>query len=226
MRLSGSVKFFCALGSGLSDGGAAGRPGFLRPSACRRSSAFSCASALAAAAAFASASSSAFAARIFSARFFLFGHPVGQLLAALIRAEGFVFLGVRRLGGAQPPLNLGLELRRPLLHAIVAHRLVLGGVRLDLRAVERDMAELDQPRLLAKLENLREQAGERLQMALAEVGDGAKIRRFEPDKAHEVDPLARRLGDPARRVDAVAIAVQQERVIIAGSNGGCPRSLA
>jgi hypothetical protein len=43
MRLSGSVKFFCALGSGLSDGGAAGRPGFLRPSACRRSSAFSCA---------------------------------------------------------------------------------------------------------------------------------------------------------------------------------------
>ena len=48
-------------------------------------------------------------------------------------------------------------------------------------------------------------------MALAEVGDGAKIRRVEPDKAHEVDPLARRLGDPARRLDAVAIAVQQER---------------
>ena len=36
MRLSGSVKFFCALGSGSSDGGAAGLPGFLRPSACRR----------------------------------------------------------------------------------------------------------------------------------------------------------------------------------------------
>jgi hypothetical protein len=63
----------------------------------------------------------------------------------------------------------------------------------------------------AQLENLREQSGERLQMALAEVGDGAKIRRIEPDNAHEVDPLARRLSDPARRVDPVAIAVQQQR---------------
>src|SRR6516162_3583457 len=78
MRLSGSVKFFCALGSGSSDGGAAGLPGFLRPSACRRSSA--CALALAAAAAFASASNSAFAARIFSTRFFLSATHLGRLL--------------------------------------------------------------------------------------------------------------------------------------------------
>ena len=35
MRLSGSVKLRCALGSGSSDGGAAGLPGFLRPSALR-----------------------------------------------------------------------------------------------------------------------------------------------------------------------------------------------
>ena len=50
-----------------------------------------------------------------------------------------------------------------------------------------------------------------LQVPLAEVRDGAKIRRIEPDNAQEVDPFARRLGDPARRVDAVAIAVQQQR---------------
>jgi hypothetical protein len=31
MRLSGSMKFFCALGSGTSDGGAAGFPGCSRP---------------------------------------------------------------------------------------------------------------------------------------------------------------------------------------------------
>ena len=73
------------------------------------------------------------------------------------------------------------------------------------------MAELHQSRLLAQLENLREQSGERLQMALAEVGDSAKIRRIEPDNAHEVDPLARRLGDPARRVDAIAIGIKQQR---------------
>ena len=33
MRLSGSVKLRCDLGSGWSDGGAAGLPGFLRPQA-------------------------------------------------------------------------------------------------------------------------------------------------------------------------------------------------
>ena len=176
---------------------------FLRgPSACRRSSASACALALAAAAAFASASNSAFAARIFSARFSV-GDPFGQLRAALVAAEGSVFLGVRSLGCAQPPLDLGLELRRTLLHPLVAHRLVLGGVRLDLRPVERDMAELHKSRLFAQLENLPEQSRKRLQVPLAEVGDGAKIRRIEPDNAQEVDPFARRLGDPARRVDAV-----------------------
>ena len=141
----------------------------------------------------------------------LVGDPFGQLLAALVAAEGSVFLGVRSLGCAQPPLDLGLELRRTLLHALVAHRLVLGGVRLDLRPVERDMAELHKSRLFAQLENLPEQSRKRLQVPLAEVGDGAKIRRIEPDNAQEVDPFARRLGDPARRVDAVAIAVQQQR---------------
>ena len=70
-RLSGSVKFFCALGSGSSEGGAAGFPGFLRPSAFCSSSASACALALAAAASLASASNSACAALIFSARFFL-----------------------------------------------------------------------------------------------------------------------------------------------------------
>ena len=72
------------------------------------------------------------------------------------------------------------------------------------------MAELHQSRLLAKLENLGKQSGKRLQVTLAEVRDGAEIRRIEPDNAHEVDPLARRLGDPARRVDPIAIAVEQQ----------------
>jgi len=141
----------------------------------------------------------------------LVGDPIGRLLAAHVAAEGLVLLGVRSLGRAQPARDLGFKLSRALGHAFVAHRLVLGGVRLDLRPVERDMAKLHQPRLLAKLQNLGKQSGERLQMALAEVGDGAEIRRIEPHDAHEVDPLARRLGDPARGVDAIAIAVQQQR---------------
>jgi hypothetical protein len=68
IRLSGSVKFFCALGSGVVDGGAAGRPGFLRPSASRCCCASAAALSLASAAAFACASSSALACRIFSMR--------------------------------------------------------------------------------------------------------------------------------------------------------------
>src|SRR5271155_2449901 len=175
MRLSGSVKFFCALGSGSSDGGAAGLPGFLRPSACRRSSASGRALGLAAGGAFASGPHSALRRPDLLGALLLVGDPFGQLLAALVAAEGSVFPGVRSLGCAQPPIDLGLELRRTLLHALVAHRLVLGGVRLDLRPVERDMAELHKSRLFAQLENLPEQSRKRLQVPLAEVGDGAKI---------------------------------------------------
>ena len=208
MRLSGSVKFFCALGSGSSGGGLSW---FL---AALGSSPF-----LGLGLDFGLGRRGRFRLGLqFGLRrpdllgaLLLVGDPLRQLLAALVAAEGLVFLGVRSLGGAQPSLHLGLELRRTLLHALVAHRLVLGGVRLDLRPVERDMTELRQPRLLAQLQNLPEQAGERLQMALAEVGDGAKIRRIEPDNAHEVDPFPRRLGDPARRVDAVAIGIKQQR---------------
>ena len=63
-----AVKFFCAFGSGSSEGGAAGLTGFLRPSASRFFSASARALRSASAAALASASSSALAARIFSAR--------------------------------------------------------------------------------------------------------------------------------------------------------------
>src|SRR5580693_5645193 len=201
MRLSGSVKFFCALGSVSSDGGAAAFPGFLRPSALRRSSASARALALASARAFASASNSALAARIISARFFLSATQSGSSSPPLSPPKAF----------SSSASAASATLSRALGHALVAHRLVLGGVRLDLRAVKPDMTELHQSRPLAQLENLREQSGKRLQAPLAEVGDGAEIRRIESDDAHEVDPLARRLGDPARRVDAVAIAVQQQR---------------
>ncbi len=77
MRLSGSVKFFCAFGSGASEGGAEGLLGFLRPSASRFFSTSARACRSASAAALASASSSALAARIFSARRFLSATQAG-----------------------------------------------------------------------------------------------------------------------------------------------------
>lgn len=45
--------------------------------------------------------------------------------------------------------------------------------------IKRDMAKFDQPCRLAQVQNLQEQRAERLQMPLAEVADGAKIRRIE-----------------------------------------------
>src|SRR5271165_782051 len=143
MRLSGSVKFFCAFGSGSSEGGAAGLPGFLRPSASRFFSSSARALRSTSAAALASASNSALAARIFSARRFLSPTQAGHLLAALVAREGGVFFRIRSRRGVHQARDLGFQFLRPLAHPLVAHRLVLGGVGLDLRPVQRDMAELD-----------------------------------------------------------------------------------
>jgi hypothetical protein len=54
------------------------------------------------------------------------------------------------------------------------------------------------------MQNLLEQTAQRLQVPLAEIRDGAEIRRIEPHNAHEIHPFPARLGDPARRVDATA----------------------
>ncbi|RWL75890.1 MAG: hypothetical protein EOR69_31230 [Mesorhizobium sp.] len=74
----------------------------------------------------------------------------------------------------------------PLLHALVAHRLVLGRVGLDLGAVERHVPELHQFRLLGKLQDLHEQRSRRLQMPSAEIRDGAEVRRIARHDHHEV----------------------------------------
>src|SRR3984885_9829294 len=65
--------------------------------------------------------------------------------AATACAVEFVLLRVGCFRSFKPAIHFGAKLRLPRLHAFVAHRLVFGGVRLDLRAVERDMPELRQP---------------------------------------------------------------------------------
>ena len=59
------------------------------------------------------------------------------------------------------------------------------------------MPEFDEPGLLAQLQDLHEQPGKRLQVALAEVRNGAEIRRIERGNDHEIDTLAAGLGDAA-----------------------------
>ena len=83
----------------------------------------------------------------------------------------FLWFGtiISRLGGFEPAVHLRLKLCFSLLHALVAHCLVLRRIRLDLGPVERDVPKLHQAGLLGKLQNLHEQAGQRLQVPLAEL---------------------------------------------------------
>jgi hypothetical protein len=81
---------------------------------------------------------------------------------------------------------------------------VLRRVGFDLGAVQRDVTELHQASLFAKMQSLREQAAQRLQVTLAEIREGAEIRRIETANAHEIHPFPAGLGNPTRRVDAAA----------------------
>src|SRR5215471_14324963 len=109
IRLSGSVKFFCALGSGVVEGGVAGGPDFLRPSASR------CCCASAAALSLASGRSLRLRlqfglglADALSAPP-LVGDPIRHLLAGLVGAISLVLLGVGRFGYRKPIADFGFQ---------------------------------------------------------------------------------------------------------------------
>src|SRR4030088_1906406 len=97
MRLSGSVKLRCALGLGSSDGGAAGLPGFLRPSARRCCSCSTSIRRSSSAACLASASAAALRWWVLRQPFLLAASPVRQLVAALVLAESLVLFAIRSL---------------------------------------------------------------------------------------------------------------------------------
>ena len=143
--------------------------------------------------------------------FLLVAGPIRHLVATLVFAESLVLFAIRRLGGRQHASDLGFQFRLALLHALITHRFMFRCVRFDLRAIQCDMAEFDQPCRLAQLQNLQEQRAERLQMPLAEVADRAKIRRIKRHNHHKIVPFAAGLRDPPRRVQPTRIAVQQKR---------------
>src|SRR4030042_1925941 len=58
----------------------------------------------------------------------------------------------------------------------VPHRLVLGGVGLDLRPIQGHPPQLHQPRATAQPQHLLEQPRQRPTMALADIADRAEIR--------------------------------------------------
>ena len=138
------------------------------------------------------------------------GDPIGHLIATFVAVQP-ILLRIRGLGGFEPAVDLGLKLRFPLLHPLVAHRLVFRRIRLDLGAVQRHMPELHQAGLLGKLQHLHEQSGQRFEMPSAELRDRAEVRRVASHDHHEVRALHRRSGDPARGIDAACITMQKQR---------------
>ena len=141
--------------------------------------------------------------------FLLVGHPVRHLIAALASVK-LVLFRIGRPGGFEPAVDLGLKLCFPLLHALIAHRFVLRRVRLDLGTIERHVPKLHQASLLGELQHLHEQAGQALKVPLAELRDGAEVRRITRHDHHEVRPLYRRLGDPPRRIKPARVAMQKQ----------------
>ncbi len=87
---------------------------------------------------------------------------------------------------------------------------MLGGVGPDLRPIQGDMSQLNQPRLTAQLQHLDEQLSQRSQVTLPKVADGTEVRLLHCGHRHEVQALLARPGDPPRRVDPLGVGVQQK----------------
>ena len=123
--------------------------------------------------ALASASSCALAARIRSRRRCLSAIQAGVSSPRLAPCWG-VLGGVGGIGLVQPGRDLGGKFRFLAHHMLVAHRLVLAGIRLELGTVHSHVPQLDQPGRLAQPQHLDEELLQRRQVSLAEVADGAE----------------------------------------------------
>jgi hypothetical protein len=123
-----------------------------------------------------------------------------QLVAARL-AEALVLLGVDRVG-------LGQDLSRDLL--VVARRLHRRVSR-QLRAVDRDHADTDQPRLGAHRQHLAEQLAQRALVALTKARDGRVIGRLIGADHPRGDVLDTAALDPPRRPLPDRVAIQQQR---------------
>lgn len=141
----------------------------------------------------------------------LVGCPVRRLVAPAVEAVFPIFRRVGRRGAIEPLLNFGGKSGLLLDHPFVAHRLVSAGVGLELGSVHRDMAEPDQSRRLAQTQHLHEKRRQRRQMPLAEVADGAEVRPVQPGHRHNVEALLARPRQLPARINAAAVAVEQQR---------------
>jgi hypothetical protein len=100
---------------------------------------------------------------------------LGQFIAAPSLAVLRILFNIGLFGVGQQRIDLLLQARLGLVHVLVAHRLMLAGLGLDLGSIAGHMAQLHQSSLGTQKQSLRERTRERLQMTLAELGDGGVV---------------------------------------------------
>ena len=111
---------------------------------------------------------------------------LGQLITAGIAVE-LVLGRIDRLGFGEDAFDLGREGGFALVHAPVAHGLVLRRVRLHLRAVERDPSERHEARGLAQPQAVEEERLERGEVTAPELADRLVVGTRLSGEIHEAD---------------------------------------
>ena len=94
-------------------------------------------------------------------------------------------------------------------HPAVAHRLVFGGVGLEFRSVERDVAEFDESCFLADLQDLNEESGEGFKVSAAEFGDSVVVGMLVGGDDAKGNLLVSGLLDLSRTRQPNAVGVKQ-----------------
>src|SRR4029077_7055085 len=95
---------------------------------------------------------------------------------------------LNRYGVSKPPSSIFLRISCVSGPPTFPFAAVGCWARFDLRAIQCDVTEFDQPCCLTQLQNLQEQLAERLQMALTEVADRSEVRRIKRNNHHEIVP--------------------------------------
>ena len=130
-------------------------------------------------------------------------------LVAPLAAVLAIFCLIGGLGPLQQLLHFFLQLLLLLFHPAVAHRLVLAGVGLQLRPVQRYPAQFDRPALQRHRQDLLEQVLERFDVDLAKVRDGPEVWLVARRQHLEGDVLLQPLLNPTRTEHSRAVAVYQ-----------------
>ncbi len=115
---------------------------------------------------------------------------LGQFVTALVFPISSVFFIIGGLGLLQQLANFSSKIPLLFLHPFVAHRLVLGRIRLYFASIQSHAAEFYRTRSQRQLQHLLKETLKRLKVNLAEIRNSTKVRLVagsEHSKRHILD---------------------------------------